>query len=128
MNWMNNYGDSNMWGHHLIIDAGGCAKACITDPEYLKVWVKDLVNVLKMKAYGEPLIVHFGTGEDHLAGWTVIQLIETSNIMAHFCDNTQQAYIDVFSCKPFDVDQAVGQIRRYFAPKSIRPSFLTRHA
>lgn len=119
---------AEVWGHHLTIDAGGCSNGLITDPDYLEGWVKDLVEKIGMVAYGEPQIVHFGKNEPHLSGWTVIQLIETSNIVAHFCDNTDQAYIDVFSCKPFPVDMACQHILDWFCPSSMRTNFLTRNA
>lgn len=92
------------------------------------MWVKDLVERIQMVPYGEPQILHFGHNERHLEGWTVIQLIETSNIIAHFNDHTGEGYIDVFSCKPYDIDVALGTVREYFAPKTIRTNFLTRQA
>jgi S-adenosylmethionine decarboxylase len=116
------------WGHQLLLDVDGCRNDLITDPTYLNTWVKDLVQKIDMVAYGEPQVVHFGEGEPHLSGWTVIQLIETSNIVAHFCDNSDQAYIDVFSCKPFDLDAACGQVLKWFQPTSMRTHFLTRNA
>ena len=50
------------------------------------------------------------------AGFTLLQMIETSNIAAHFAENIGQVYIDVFSCKAFDVEVALGICRKYFNP------------
>lgn len=116
------------WGFHLILDVSKCNKIKITDPAYLKEWVQDLVKTIDMVAYGEPQIVHFGEGETHLSGWTVMQLIETSNIMAHFCDAEGDAYIDVFSCKPFDPKVVEDHINTWFIPHNIKLVFLTRQA
>jgi S-adenosylmethionine/arginine decarboxylase-like enzyme len=55
-----------------------------------------------MVPYGEPQVVHFGSGDK--SGFTLVQLIETSNITAHFCEETDDMYLDVFSCKPFNMD------------------------
>ena len=41
---------------------------------------------------------------------------ETSNIAAHFAENIGQVYIDVFSCKAFDVEAALGICKKYFKP------------
>ena len=79
-----------------------------------------------MKAYGEPQIVHFG--EDDKQGYTLVQLIETSNICAHFCDDTGDAYIDVFSCKPYDRDVVRDQIIEFFMPKQITVNYVERQA
>ena len=69
-----------------------------------------------MVAYGEPIIEHFATHSHEAAGYTLLQMIETSNIAAHFAENIGQAYIDVFSCKAFDVEVALEVCKKYFNP------------
>jgi hypothetical protein len=118
----------NFWGWHSLIDCAECDLEAITNPDTLRDFAKALVEEIEMIPYGEPQIIHFGHNADHLAGWTVIQLIETSNIIAHFCDNTGEGYIDVFSCKEYDINIAVEVIKRFFNPKSVRVNFLTRQA
>jgi S-adenosylmethionine/arginine decarboxylase-like enzyme len=117
-----------MWGYHLILDCAGCDQASITDPTILVSWIKSLVSEIEMVPYGEPQVLHFGHNERHLEGWTVIQLIETSNIIAHFNDHTREGYIDVFSCKTFDDDIVEANVRKFFNPVKIRKTFLTRQA
>jgi S-adenosylmethionine/arginine decarboxylase-like enzyme len=116
------------WGFHTLLDCSGCEKPAITDPKILKAWVEALVERISMVPYGPPQIVHFGHNEVHLEGWTVIQLIETSNIIAHFNDHTGEAYIDVFSCKPYDIEDVVMTVVEFFNPTKVRRSFLTRQA
>jgi S-adenosylmethionine decarboxylase len=116
------------WGYHTLLDCSGCDRQAITDPAILEEWVKELVYRIDMVPYGEPQIMHFGHNEVHLEGWTVIQLIETSNIIAHFNDHTGEGYIDIFSCKDYDVQDAVDTVQEYFKPKKIRKTFLTRQA
>ena len=118
----------HFWGRHLILDVAECDMALIGDQDYLKRWVKALVQDIDMVAYGEPQVVHFGHGEIHLAGNTVVQLIETSNIIAHFCDEKGDLYLDVFSCKDFDPAIVVQNIEKWFSPKNIQQVFLTRKA
>jgi S-adenosylmethionine decarboxylase len=79
-----------------------------------------------MVAYGEPQIVDFGSGNK--AGYTLVQLIETSNICAHFVNENDTMYLDVFSCKPFDDKVVIALVKEYFGATSIRPSYLTRQA
>lgn len=116
------------WGYHLILDVKGCEPAYVTDPKRLYDWVKKLVEEIDMVAYGEPQIVHFGNKEPHLTGYTVLQLIETSNITAHFCDESGDAYIDVFSCKEFDKEVAKKVVNQFFLPEAIRETYLVRQA
>ena len=79
-----------------------------------------------MKAYGSPKLVHFGTGNK--AGFTLIQLIETSNIAAHFCEETGDVYLDVFSCKKFDVADVEATVRQFFKPAAIQSTMVQRQA
>ena len=116
------------YGYHLILDCGGCDIESITTPKVLEDWVKSLVKKIKMVPFGEPQIVHFGHNEFHLEGWTVIQLIETSNIIAHFNDHTGEGYIDIFSCCEYSTEDAVDTVNEFFSPKTIRKTFITRQA
>ena len=89
-------------------------------------FTKQLVKDIDMIAYGEPQIIHFGSGDK--AGYTLIQLIETSNICAHLVEENNTMYLDVFSCKKYDPDVVVGLVEKYFKAASIRKSYITRHA
>ena len=117
---------TNPWGWHLILDCAQCDMVKISDQKFLKKWVKGLVKDIDMVAYGAPRVIHFGHGEDHLAGNTVLQFIETSNIIAHFCDEYGDGYIDVFSCKEFDHKAVIKNIVENFNPYSISERLLLR--
>lgn len=116
----------NAWGQHLILDITGCPRELLTSAENLREWIVDLVNAIDMKAYGEPIIEHFATHSYDAAGFTLMQLIETSNICAHFAENLGQVYIDIFSCKTFDVEKAKDVCRKYFQPSHIEEHSIAR--
>ena len=118
--------DNEYWGYHLILDCSNCDKAKITSEKNLKAFIKNLVDSIDMKAYGEPNIVWFGSGKT--TGYTLIQLIETSDVTGHFVDETGEAYIDIFSCKDFDIEVAKKVVKKYFNPKKIKTVYLTRQA
>ena len=104
------------WGQHLVLDFNGCPKKLLTDKENILNWSKELVEAIDMIAYGEPIVEHFASHSYEAAGYTLLQMIETSNIAAHFAENIGQVYIDVFSCKAFDVEVALGVCKKYFSP------------
>lgn len=87
---------------------------------------KKLVVAIDMKAFGEPLVYHFG--EANKKGFTSVQLIETSNITGHFCDDTRDFYLDVFSCKDYDEQKVVNMIYSVFEPVKINYRVLLRDA
>jgi S-adenosylmethionine/arginine decarboxylase-like enzyme len=102
------------WGYHLILDASACLPARIRCPRVIGDFSRNLVKRIDMKAYGEPIVVHFG--DDDKKGYTLVQLIETSNICAHFCEESNDMYLDVFSCKPFNPLDVEMTVREYFDP------------
>jgi len=118
--------DKRYWGYHAIMDASGCDHAAITSYEVVYDFAKRLVKDIDMVAYGEPQIVDFGSGDK--AGFTLVQLIETSNICAHFVNELDEMYLDVFSCKPFDPKVVENLLVEYFGAKHVRKAFFKRQA
>jgi S-adenosylmethionine/arginine decarboxylase-like enzyme len=115
------------WGKHLIIDAKHCFPARVQDPEYIRFFTKELVRQIEMVPFGEPQVVHFADGTD-LAGWTMIQLIETSSIMGHFLDISGDLYLDVFSCKDFEEQRVIDALDHFFSPDEIKHQVIMRDA
>lgn len=114
------------WGQHLILDFAGCPKERLTDGAHIKVWVKDLIEKIEMVAYGEPMLEHFATHDPKTGGYTLVQLIETSNICAHFAENRGEVYIGIFSCKSFDAALAQKVCEDYFQPQDVTAHNITR--
>ena len=110
-----------------MLDCSGCDINSVTDRNNIYVFVKDLVNRIDMTAHGEPIIEHLLLG-DPKQGYSLMQLITTSNICAHFMDLDGTAYFDIFSCKIFDIETVKAVVNEYFHPTKIRVNFITRHA
>ena len=120
------------WGYHLAIDAPGANLDYIRDARRISDFAKDLVKRIDMVAYGDPVVVHFGSGNK--AGYTMYQLIETSNICAHFVEDDGHGtgkgsyYLDIFSCKPFENDVVIACAREYFGNTSEITHYMDRDA
>lgn len=114
------------WGHHLRIDAGGCNIDSLKDYDNIYNFAKHLVEDIDMVAYGEPQIVKFGHGDKE--GYTLVQLIETSNICAHLVDEYREIYLDVFSCKMFEPEKVVDLVKQYFGATTYIMNFEDRKA
>lgn len=93
--------EEKVWGIASSIDIYDCDPETIRNAEKIKAFVVELCNLIRMKRFGETQVVHFGEDEK-VAGFSMVQLIETSLISAHFANLTNTAYLDVFSCKPYD--------------------------
>ena len=102
------------WGVAASIDIYNCDPDTIRDADRIRQFVVELCDLIEMRRFGETLVVHFGE-EVHVAGFSMVQLIETSLISAHFANQTNTVYLDVFSCKPYDADVVVEFAQRFFA-------------
>ena len=101
------------WGIASAVDIYGCTPETIRDADAIRRFVVELCDLIEMKRFGETQVVHFGEDE-RVAGYSMVQLIETSLISAHFANQSNTVYLDVFSCKPYD-PKAVEQFsRNYF--------------
>ena len=114
------------WGYHLMLDCSGCNEN-ISSREQINKFVKELIKKIKMTAHGEPVIEYLLPG-DPKQGYSLMQLITTSNICGHFMDLDSTAYFDVFSCKEFDIDTVKKIVHKYFEPSKMRVNFITRNA
>ena len=106
----------NVWGIASSIDIYECDPNTIRDAQKIKEFVVLLCDLIEMKRYGETQVVHFGE-EERVAGFSMVQLIETSLISAHFANLTNTVYLDVFSCKPYDLNVVAKFSRQFFGGK-----------
>jgi S-adenosylmethionine/arginine decarboxylase-like enzyme len=118
--------EKRSWGYHLILNAAGCDAQAIRSKETIRRFSEELVKRIDMVAYGKPQIVRFGTSVQK--GYTLVQLIETSCISAHFSEDTNEVYLDVFSCKTFQPKDAIDVFTKYFSPVKMTKEFFTRQA
>lgn len=116
------------WGYHLMLDCRAGRLEGVRDGENIKAFVKDLVEQIDMVAVGDPIVEHFATHNPEAAGYSLLQLIETSNIAGHFVDKNGDFYLDVFSCKEFDTETVKSVVVKYFNPENIKIAYLTRQA
>lgn len=89
------------WGLAGSFDIYDCNPETIRDADAIKRFVYELCDLIEMKRFGDCVVVNFGEDE-RVAGFSMIQLIETSLISAHFANASNTTYLDVFSCKPYD--------------------------
>jgi S-adenosylmethionine decarboxylase len=117
-----------MWGKHLVLDCAGCPRDLISDKENIRRFVDELILAIDMVPVGEPKIEYLAGHVPHLAGYSMVQLIETSSITGHFCDDSREVYLDVFSCKDFDPEMAVTVVCDFFEPEAWGATVLVRDA
>jgi hypothetical protein len=104
------------WGYHLMANLKGCNDN-VKDEEAILAFNTDVVAAAEMIAHGEPVVTYFGElGEKN--GYTLQQLITTSSLTVHFCDDGK-VFFDLFSCKKFNEDAVLGCLHYYFHPTDL---------
>jgi len=111
--------DKKVWGIASSIDIYECEPELIRSADHIRNFVRELCDLIEMKRFGETQVVHFGEDE-RVAGYSMVQLIETSLISAHFANQSNATYLDVFSCKPYDPE-----VVRQFACAYFRGAWTT---
>ena len=112
----------NTYGKHLILDLYACDTS-VNTPEKIELYFIGLCDLIKMERAIDPITMENLTlfweegpeEEDHIVGTSGVQLIRTSNIMVHALSKLETVYIDIFSCKDFDSNDAVRFSCAYFA-------------
>jgi S-adenosylmethionine decarboxylase len=95
------------------------------DEVAIKRFVRELCDLIKMRRFGETLVVRFGD-DPRVTGFSMTQLIETSLISAHFADNSRAIYLDVFSCAFYAPDEAANFAARFFKAGHCNVQVVTR--
>ena len=74
-----------------------------------------------MQAFGANVLLSSGSGpasgmasHPHLNGISAVQFISTSNFTIHTLTDLKAVYLNIFTCKDFDVNRAVHFTRNYF--------------
>jgi S-adenosylmethionine/arginine decarboxylase-like enzyme len=122
---MARYKNDGEWGLMVSVDLGGCDPKKITSKEVITQFAIDLAVYINMKRYKDPIVVKFGEN-DKVAGYSLVQLIETSLISGHFADSSDRAFIDVFSCREFPPKKTAEYCKKYFGAKTMEYSIAFR--
>jgi S-adenosylmethionine/arginine decarboxylase-like enzyme len=119
--------ETNQYGQELVLNLYDCDLAKISDEEIIRRFVVKLCDeVMGMKRYGEALIPHFGHENPLTSGYSLVQLIETSSVTAHFSEYKKSVYMNIFSCKWFDAAVAEEFCREWFGAKRAESQLIVR--
>ena len=118
--------EQNFWGIASSIDIYDCDPGKIRSADTIRHFVVELCELIEMKRFGETQVVHFGEDE-RVAGYSMVQLIETSLISAHFANLSNTTYLDVFSCKTYDPEIVRRFSQSYFDGSRSKLTVTLRH-
>lgn len=119
--------EENMFGQELVLNLYDCNLETISSGEKIKEFVVTLCDdVIKMKRYGEALIPHFGHDNPITSGYSLVQLIETSSVTAHFSEYKKSVYLNIFSCAWYDPKATEEFCKEFFGAQRVESTLLKR--
>jgi S-adenosylmethionine decarboxylase len=119
------YRQKDAWGILSSVDLHSCNPDTIKNSSKIEKFVVELCDLIGMKRFGKCTVVNFGEDEK-VAGFSMTQLIETSLISGHFANQTNNAYLDIFSCKYYNPEIVANFAKEFFEAKDYKLNSLLR--
>ena len=105
------------FGQHLTIDASICNRKKLTDQSYVYDILSNLPKELGMHKMTLPHVVKWLDPGATIEGVSGFVMIAESHISIHTFPEKDYIFMDVFSCRSFDVDKAVDLLTNVFESK-----------
>lgn len=118
-NILTQYRTENPWGMETQIDLQSCNPLLIRDPQKVVEYINALCQLIKMRKFQDTIVHRFGE-DPRVTGLSFIQFIETSLISGHMAEESNGAYINIFSCKEYPPYTAAGFTASFFEAKTSR--------
>ncbi len=97
---MNRAAGKAVWGYHYILNLGAC------NPYRIQ-------SAKNIESFTETLAQQIGSRPQSL-------------VIGHFCKETNSAYLDVFSHRPYDTMVVDSLVHLYFQPEHVSATYLER--
>jgi S-adenosylmethionine decarboxylase len=97
--------------YHVIMDLENVSQEILNDVEGLREFLKKLPGTIDMSVLKGPEVVQ---GIPENPGITGFVIIDFSHISVHTFTKFGEALVDIFSCKPFEQENAIKAVLEYF--------------
>lgn len=112
----------NPYGQELILDLHDCDASRFSRPAIEKFFT-ELCQLIEMERCDLHFWDDIGVPEEEqqthpkTKGTSAVQFILTSTIVIHTLDLMKAVYVNIFSCKEFDTDEAAKFTAKWFGSK-----------
>jgi S-adenosylmethionine decarboxylase len=115
-----------MFGPHLILEAYGCPKEKLADLTLISQTLDSYPAQLDMTKIMPPYVFTYHGHVPDDWGVSGVVLIAESHISIHSFPDKGFVTLDIFSCRDFDVDEAIDYFCKIFEPESYEKQVLMR--
>lgn len=119
------YDKAKAWGLLTSYDLHDCNPETIRSSPKIKEFTRELCKKIGLKPYELCHVVHFGERPE-VEGFSMTQLIETSLVSAHFVNETNRVFLDVFSCSYYNPKIVADYAKEFFGAKDVVFNYLLR--
>ena len=102
------------FGVHLMVDGYGCNRSALEDIGLIYKFLDEYPEQMDMTKIMPPYVFRYTGAIPDDWGVSGFVLIAESHISLHTFPDKQYLSLDMFSCKPFDTEQAVEFIKQHF--------------
>jgi S-adenosylmethionine decarboxylase len=106
------------YGPHLMLDLNDCDSAILDDLEACFRLLNELPEKIGMTKITQPYVFRYCGSVPEDEGITGVTIIAESHISLHTYPKKNFVFVDIFSCKPFDVEGARDHVVQFFQSKS----------
>ena len=114
------------FGPHLLFHGFRCPASRLGDMDVLYRLLDGLPDRIHMTKIMPPYVLRHADSAGHVTGFSGFVLIAQSHISIHTFPDRGLASADIFSCENFDVEDALGALRRTFRPQRVEWQLLDR--
>lgn len=109
-----------MLGWHWLAWGEGCASPVLSDAELASTCLGALADALGLTAVQPP------TAQRAERGIVAVVLLAESHAAIHTDVQAGMLFVDVFSCRSFDVEQALAVVRAHYGPTAVHHELTSR--
>lgn len=114
------------FGEHLMMDGYGCDKDKLTDINFIYDFLSSYPSEIEMTKIMPPYVFRYSGLKPEDWGVSGFVLIAESHISIHTFPEKLYLSVDIFSCKEFNREKAVEDIKRFFAIEKAEIRYLER--
>jgi S-adenosylmethionine decarboxylase len=118
--------EKSYFGPHLMLDLCECDQERIGDLGFIFDFLNTLPDKVGMTKITQPYVFPYSGVVPEDRGITGFVVIAESHLSIHTFVDKGYAFVDLFSCKPFDTDVARDQIVEAFASRKSQVYMLER--
>ena len=111
---------------HLVIDGYRGDITKMWDMERVRNFLLDCPAALSMTRISEPNVLKHSASKPEDSGVSGFVIIAESHISVHTFPHRNYVNIDIFSCRPFDHDRALADVKNLFGLEELNTWHLER--